>query len=140
MGVPPGRASWIHKISGDLEDPDELVFLVGYWGESSVKSSIEDYYRFYFSPSLKHYIDVPRSAIRMTMPVPHHHSVLEAQYSWIEADAQLIFGPVEGPRLIATYAEGLAWCQGRGLLLDVLFAEGELHYRVGLQRTSEAHC
>jgi len=120
MGVPPGRASWIHKISGDLEDPDELVFLVGYWGESSVKSAIEDY--------------------RMTMPVPHHHSVLEAQYSWIEADAQLIFGPVEGPRLIATYAEGLAWCQGRGLLLDVLFAEGELHYRVGLQRTSEAHC
>ena len=140
LGVPPPLAGWIHEVSGDVEAPDNVVFLVGYWGESSVRSDNDPHFRFYFSPSLQHYIDVPQSAILKTQAVPDQRSALGARFSWIDGEARLIFGPADGTRLIATYAEGRAWSQERGLLLPADRGDGEHPFMVGVGHSDLVQC
>ena len=133
---PPPDTSWIEPLIGKEDVPPKLVFLSGWWGRSSEPG----YLRFYTTPSLQDYFDVPRAAIIGHLPAPAGRAPLEAVHVWIEAEARLIFGPADGTRLIATYAVGRAWCREQGLVIDVQISSGGLLYEVSTPITDDDHC
>jgi hypothetical protein len=97
-----GAPSFVDKLVTDPKKPPQTLLLAGFTGASSE----EDHTRLYFDAQLADYVEIPDAAILHKQAMPVEQSPLGASYLWVQRDAELVHGPVDGARRKAKFLEG----------------------------------
>jgi len=97
---------FVSKIVKDPNRPPKVRILRGYTGRSNRRNCI----RVYLDAELRRFVDIPRSGIVHSEPIPEAVSSLGAVYIWVQEDVRIShngsWAASEDPTTMATGEEG----------------------------------